>query len=306
MANRRSSARSRTSGSSAISALAASMRKRGLEVRAGRAPAQPRELLAQQPLPGGVAGGLQALALGAREHVRGVAALVAVHAPVGHLPGRGAHGVQEPAVVGHHHQRAAALRQVAREPVDPLHVEVVGRLVQQQQLGRVQQQARQRDPAPLAARQRADGRVEAGREPAQVHAPQEAVEDGAERGVGRPLVIGPPAHQLVADGQRGIEVVALGDQGHVEPADAGDAPGVRRLEAADEPQQRQLAVAVAPHHADPLALVDAERDAPQHLAAAVALVDRVQVDQVAGGQASALSASRVGPCGTNSSPTRPR
>ena len=40
------------------------------------------------------------------------------------------------------------------EPVDALGVEVVGRLVEQQQVGAAEQQPAQRDPAPLAARQR--------------------------------------------------------------------------------------------------------------------------------------------------------
>ena len=172
--------------------------------------------------------------------------------------------------------------------------------------GGVQQQARQGHPAPLAARQRGDGRVEAGREAAHLHPAEEPVEHGAERAVGGPLVIGPSAHQLVAHRAGRVELVALADLGHVEPPDAGDAPGVRPLETADQAQQGRLAVAVAPDHADALPLVHPEGDAAQHLAAAVALVDRVQVDQVAGGQARALSASIVGPCGTNSRPTRPR
>ena len=53
--------------------------------------------------------------------------------------------------MGDDEDRAAARGEVAREPVDALDVEVVGRLVEQQQLGVVEQRLGQRDPAPLAA-----------------------------------------------------------------------------------------------------------------------------------------------------------
>ncbi len=54
--------------------------------------------------------------------------------------------------MGDDEDRAAARREVVREPVDALDVEVVGRLVQQQQLGVAEQRLRQGDPAALAAR----------------------------------------------------------------------------------------------------------------------------------------------------------
>ena len=125
------------------------------ELRLGRArrrPApQPRELLADQLLAALLARRGLALALGAREHVRRVAALVLVHVAVGDLPRVRAHGVQEPAIVGDDEHRAAARGEVAREPVHALDVEVVRGLVEQQQLGVAEQRLGQRDPAPLAA-----------------------------------------------------------------------------------------------------------------------------------------------------------
>jgi hypothetical protein len=53
--------------------------------------------------------------------------------------------------VGHDQQRSAPRGEMACEPVDGLDVEVVRRLVEQQQLGTVEQQARDRDPPPLAS-----------------------------------------------------------------------------------------------------------------------------------------------------------
>ena len=80
------------------------------------------------------------------------------------FPGKGACAVQlenpagdvveEVAIVRDGDDRSLVLVQEVLEPGDRLGVEMVGRLVEQQQVGRLQQQAAQRDAAPLAARQR--------------------------------------------------------------------------------------------------------------------------------------------------------
>ena len=57
--------------------------------------------------------------------------------------------------MGDRDDRALVLGEVALEPVDRLGVEVVRRLVEQQQVGRAQQQATERDAAALAAGERA-------------------------------------------------------------------------------------------------------------------------------------------------------
>ena len=88
--------------------------------------------------------------------------------------------------------------EVAREPVDALDVEVVGRLVEQQQLGVATSSCGQRDPAPLAARQRRDRRVEAVAEAGAVDAAEQPVEHVAEARVARPLVVGAAADELLA------------------------------------------------------------------------------------------------------------
>ena len=69
------------------------------------------------------------------QHVRRVAAVVGVHRAALHLPRAVADLVQEPAVVGDDDQRGLAPRgQVPGQPGDALDVEVVGRLVEQQQV----------------------------------------------------------------------------------------------------------------------------------------------------------------------------
>ena len=107
-----------------------------------RAAAQPGELLAQQVLPTRLVRGGDPLALGAGEDVRRVAAVVLVHRAADHVPGPGRHRVQEPAVVGHDHEGSAATRQVPGEPGHGLHVEVVGRFVEHEEVRVVDDQLR--------------------------------------------------------------------------------------------------------------------------------------------------------------------
>ena len=76
--------------------------------------------------------------------------------------------VQEVAVVGDDHHGPLVLAQVPLEPGHRLGVEVVGGLVQQQQVGLLQQQLAERDAAHLAAGQRLDLGV-AGRAAQRVH-----------------------------------------------------------------------------------------------------------------------------------------
>ena len=76
--------------------------------------------------------------------------------------------VEEVAVVGHRHDRALVLLEVALEPGHGLGVQVVGGLVQQQQVGSAQQEAAQGHAAALAARERGHVGV-GGREAERVH-----------------------------------------------------------------------------------------------------------------------------------------
>ena len=73
--------------------------------------------------------------------------------------------VEEVAIVRDRDDGAGIVLEEALEPRDRLGVEVVGRLVEQQQIGRLQQQPAQRDAAPLAAGERRD--VGVGRRQAQ-------------------------------------------------------------------------------------------------------------------------------------------
>ena len=105
--------------------------------------------------------------------VRDAAAAIELEDPAGHV-------VQEVAIVGDRHDGALVVAQVLLEPRHRLGVEVVGRLVEQQQVGLAQQQPAQRDAAALAAGQLGDVRV--GRRAAQ------RVHRVLERGVEVPAV----------------------------------------------------------------------------------------------------------------------
>ena len=81
--------------------------------------------------------------------------------------------VEEVAIVGDGDDRARIVLEKPLQPRDRFGVEMVRRLVEQQQIGRLQQQAAQRDAAALAARQRRDVGVRR-RQPERVHRQLEA------------------------------------------------------------------------------------------------------------------------------------
>ena len=60
--------------------------------------------------------------------------------------------VEEIAVVGDRHDGPGVVLEKALQPAHRLGVEMVGRLVEEQQVGPLQQQSAQRHAAPLAAR----------------------------------------------------------------------------------------------------------------------------------------------------------
>ena len=71
---------------------------------------------------------------------------------------RVAEALEERAIVRHEHHGAAILGEKGLEPRDRLDVEVIGRLVEQQQIGLADQRAREQHAALPSARQRVDDR----------------------------------------------------------------------------------------------------------------------------------------------------
>ena len=117
--------------------------------------------------------------------------------------------------------------QVRGQPGDRLDVEVVGRLVEDQQVGVVQQQPGQRAPAPLAAGEPVHGAVEG-------DAGEQHLDHLAGARVGRPLVVRLAGEHHLADGVAVVEQVALVEVAEVQPPDwetrplSGSRPASRR------------------------------------------------------------------------------
>jgi hypothetical protein len=235
------------------------------ELRLGRAggcpAAQPGEFLAQQVVAALGRHRCHTRALGLGQHVCRVAAVVAVDGAAVDLPGEGGHGVEEPPVVGDGDERrvrtGAAGRQVLGEPGHPLDVEMVGGLVEQQQVGVGHEQCGQRETPSLATRQGSDEGIRTA-DGEHAHPTEQTVEDLPDPGVTSPLVLGTITDQGVPDGRGGVEPVVLGQQADGEPADRGDPSGVGLLTACEHPQQRRLAATVAPDDPDPLSTEHAD------------------------------------------------
>lgn len=248
----------------------------------GGASAQPGQLLAHEVLPLGLLGGGDPLPLGAGEDVVAVAALVLVDGAALDVPHAGADLVEEPPVVGDADEGGAPGAQVAYQPGDALDVEVVGGLVEDDQVLLVDEELGQRDTAALATGERGDDGVEPVLEAGEGQAAEEPGEHVADLGAARPLVVGEIADDLLADGLLRVQGVVLGEDAETQPAVVGDAAGVRVLQLGEHPDEGGLAVAVAAHDTDPVALGHPEGYAVEQGTGAVHLADLLDIDQIDG------------------------
>ncbi len=188
--------------------------------------------------------------------------------------------VEEVAVVRDGDDGALVLRKEALQPEHRLGVEMVRRLVEQQQVGRLQEQPAERDAPTLSARERADLTV-AFREPQRVHRVVEmrlelprVVEVRIRLGEGcrdrveaveQVAQLAHPVLDVLAHRLGIIELRLLLEQAHGGAGgELGDARG-RLLLARHDPQERRLPRAVRPEHADLRPGQERERDVRQHL-----------------------------------------
>ena len=195
--------------------------------------------------------------------------------------------------MGDDEDRARIGAQMAFEPVDGFRVEMVGRLVEQQQVGLLKQQAAERDPAALAAGER--GHVRIVRRAAErvhrlldlaVEIPQALGLDfvlqpghlvgGVVGIVHRQFVVAvedrllvlDPEHRVAADVERRIELRLLrqiADLGALGDEALADELGV---EAGHDAQKRRFARAVDAENADLGVGVERQVDVLEHLLAA--------------------------------------
>ncbi len=220
-------------------------------------------------------------------------------APGLELQHRGAHGLEEPAVVRHEHDRRVEARQVLLEPLERGDVEVVGGLVEQQQVRLAGERAGERRARELAAREGRQPAVEIlgveaqaaqGHEravaPAVAAVKLEALLGLRVRAEGR-LVVRAVGHRLlkprqlalerghllrarqhvVAQAQVSLARRALVVQRHLRRLLDRELAPVDGRVAGQHPQQRGLARPVAPGQRHPVAALELERHAPQQRAA---------------------------------------
>ncbi len=271
-----------------MSALAASMRKRGLDVRAGGPRRSQASSLRTQVAPARLGDRSRPIALGLRQHVGRVATVVGRDRAAADLPRRLADRVQEPAVVGDDEQRPAASAQVLGQPVDSLYIEVVGRLVQHQQVGALDrigdQQGAQGSAPPLAARHDRQLRVEPVPQP-------QPVEHLAGGGVACPLVLGQAGKQQLTD-RRVRQRVVLRQQRDADSGTRRDASRIGRFLPGDNPRKSALTGAVSADDTDTIAVVDPQRHPVQKQRGAPGSRDGVEGDKHSAAQVSGASAER--------------
>ena len=201
------------------------------------------------------------------------------------------HVVEEVPVVGDRDDGARVLLEEAFEPVDRLGVEVVGRLVEEQQVGVAEEQPGERDATLLATGQGRDVGV-VGRAAQGVHRDVDVALEVPGIGRGDPVLerglpgadrlvvgvgVGPGGHDRVVLVDQGLDLghavehVALDVLGRVElgllaeiaDREAGRQPRLAHepvIEPGHDPQQGRLAGAVGPDDADLGARVERQRD----------------------------------------------
>jgi hypothetical protein len=183
--------------------------------------------------------------------------------------------------VGDDEDGFAAGQQVAGQPVDALDVEMVGRLVEHQQVVVGHQHPGQGHPAALPARECSDCGVQTRGEAGEIQAAEQPGEHLAGSCVPAPVVRLAVTKDDLAHGAGRVQVVVLGQPTQPQHAGMGDPAGIDRLAQGHHVEQGGFPVAVAPDDADALADADAEGDLVEQHPRAMPLDDLLKVDKVA-------------------------
>ena len=148
--------------------------------------------------------------------------------------------------MAHQQQRALEVEQHRLEQLERLDVEVVGRLVEHQQVERPREEPRQQQPVALAARQHAHRGARAFRRKEKVLQVAHHMLAGAVD-----LDVLGAVADVLQHGAIGIELLAqLVEVGDLEIGPEPDAAGVGDELAEQQPEQRRLPAAVRPDQAD--------------------------------------------------------
>jgi hypothetical protein len=151
-------------------------------------------------------------------------------------------GLEEVAVVAHRQESLGLARQQLLEPEDPVHVQVIGGLVEQEQVGLAYQLTRDGQALLPAAR---EGRrqLRLPREPG----PSQGYGDAAVHLVSLDLQVGERLAQDGADGRIRREGGVLRHVADAQPLAHGTRPRRGRLDPGQDPEQRRLAGAIGAH-----------------------------------------------------------
>ena len=115
------------------------------------APHDPLPLRSQNGLPFPLAGFRHLRPLGLQLQIFGIVGLVMIQLAPAQLRDVVHHPLQKVAVMGHHHQPALEPAEPVLQPGSHLRVQMVGGLIQNQHIRRMNQRRRQRHPLPLSA-----------------------------------------------------------------------------------------------------------------------------------------------------------
>ena len=220
-------------------------------------------------------------------------------------------GVHEGAVVADHEHGAAVALEEVLQPAHALQVEVVGRLVEQQQVRLAQEQLGQRDAHLPAARELVGGarHVRLVEAQAEEHAVRLAFNVVAVAGLearaqgavlleqGRRVCLSGAGQRCLELGQALAHARDVGHRGHdllehaapvhldglllqiagLDVFGEGDQAGVGRVQTGDDVHHGRLTRAVGPHEREAVAVLDAQRDLGEQGARAVGFRDFVDV-----------------------------
>lgn len=162
---------------------------------------------------------------------------------------------------------------MASQPADDLHVEMVGWLIEYQQVVAGQQDLGKRCPTAFTAGQAGHIGIEA-------DSGQEVFDNRAGLGLSCPDVIGPSIGYDRSHSGSGGEVVGLAQVAHRQARCVCDSAGVGIMYAGQNFQQSGLAVAVTPDNPDGVAVFDPEAHSIEQSAGAIADRGAFYIDQV--------------------------
>ena len=268
-------ARARASPSSVDEAAGlpdASLRLGGARLRA--AP-QPLDLAADRVGQGLLVGGLAAqelVAAGEELAVPAIGLEQAVRVGAVQLQHAGGHVLEEVAVVAHDEDGARPIGENAFQPEDAIHVEVVGGLVHQQDVGRARQLARDRQALSPAAGQRLDRRA-----PVREAGAAERLRDAP--GALVLLHGGQGGGEHVLDGAAGLEDRILRDVADSDAAANGAGAAVGGLDPGENLEEGGLAGAVRPHEAHLVPVEETEGQPVEERPGPVGLADRLAAQE---------------------------